>query len=149
LQTKNKAPPKTKSKVFVPDVKIARMIKGGKKPKNKITNNNNNNNQKKNQREKPPTNSKINNVVVAGGGEGCLPRALGTFVELFCYAVSILTMREKENMDRCRLLHRGHHDHHHGHHHHHQLVAAPSRYIATKKMGSLAERGFMLPRRHL
>jgi hypothetical protein len=85
LQTKNKAPPKTKSKVFVPDVKIARMIKGGKKPKNKITNNNNNNNnQKKNQREKPPTNSKINNVVVAGGGEGCSPRALWSSSAMLC-----------------------------------------------------------------
>ncbi len=72
-------------------------------------------------------------------------------MELFCYAVPILTMREKENMDRCLLLHRGHHHHdHHDHHgHHHQLVAAGSRYIATKKMGSLAERGFMIPRRHL
>jgi hypothetical protein len=35
LQTKNKADPKQKSKVFVPDVKIARMTKGGKNPKTK------------------------------------------------------------------------------------------------------------------
>jgi len=43
-------------------------------------------------------NSKINNVVVAWG-EGCLPSSW-TLVELFFYAVPILMMREKENIDR-------------------------------------------------
>ncbi len=41
-------------------------------------------------------------------------------------------MREKENIDRCLLLHRRRHHHHH-HGHHHLLVAAASRYIATKR----------------